>query len=111
LKPTSTTVDSIVEVEVVPTPEQVKKIATGVSFILKHFDGNQQLFPRYLLLGPKCHRLIVYNAREIIDTCLEVDLIDCRIMAYPIYPDSLKEIAPCVEFDTVQPHQIVRTWK
>jgi hypothetical protein len=90
---TAAIADSVVEV--VPTLEQVKKIATGVSLILKHFDGHQQRSPRYLLLGPERRRLIVYNAGEIIDACLEVDLIDCRIMAYPVYPDSLKEIAPC----------------
>ena len=85
----------------------------GVSLILKHFDGNQQLFPRYLLLGPECRRLIVYNARQIIDACLEVGLIDCRIMAYPICPDSLKEIAPCeilidIDYDKSKPRDVAK---
>lgn len=108
---TASTVDSVVKV--VPTLEQVKKIAMGVSIILKHFDGHQQLFPRYLLLGPECRRLIVYNARQIIDACLEVGLIDCRIMAYPICPDSLKEIAPCeilidIDYDKSKPCDVAK---
>lgn len=67
----------------------------SVQFILKHFEGHQQLFPRYIMVGKECKRILVYNIKEIIDACDAANLIDCRIMAYPIYPGKLKEISPC----------------
>jgi hypothetical protein len=91
-----------------PTPEQIKQqFAAAVSFILKHFDGYQQLFPRHIMVGVD-KRILVYSTRDIIDTCLDAGLVDCRIMAYPVYPQSLKEISPCellidIDYDKSKP--------
>jgi hypothetical protein len=92
-----------------PTPEQIKQqFAAGVSFILKHFDGYQQLFPRYIMVGIDHKRILVYSEHEIIDACLAAGLVDCRIMAYPVYPQNLKEISPCellidIDYDRLKP--------
>ena len=58
-------------------------IETNVNFLLSHFDESS-LFPRKMMTKHKNYQFTVYNKKELIQKCLESDLIDCRINGYPI---------------------------
>jgi hypothetical protein len=58
-------------------------IDLDVDFILSHFD-EASLFPRKMMTRHKNYQFTVSNKEELVQKCLESDLIDCRINGYPI---------------------------
>lgn len=65
--------------------ERTHKVKEGISFILSHFDGRQQLFPRKISTGfSNGKQFMVYDTEQILNECIKSNFIDCRIQAYPV---------------------------
>jgi hypothetical protein len=65
--------------------ERISQVTQGIDFILSHFEGRQQLFPRKISTSFSNNRqFTVYNKEQILDECTKADFIDCRINAYPV---------------------------
>jgi hypothetical protein len=65
--------------------EKAAKVKQGIRFILSHFEGRQQLFPRKMSTTlSQGRQFIVYNEEQIISECIKANFIDCRLNAYPI---------------------------
>lgn len=58
-------------------------IENEIDFILSHFENS--LFPRTMMTKRYNYQFLVNSRDEIIQKCLESNLIDCRINAYPSY--------------------------
>lgn len=65
--------------------ERINKVEEGINFILSHFKGRQQIFPRKISTVFSSNRqFTVYNKEQILNACIKADFIDCRINAYPV---------------------------
>jgi hypothetical protein len=65
--------------------ERAAKVKQGTRFILSHFEGKQQLFPRKMSTAlSQGRQFIIYNEEQIISECIKANFIDCRLNAYPI---------------------------
>jgi hypothetical protein len=65
--------------------QRIAKVKQGIRFILSHFEGRQQLFPRKMSTRlSQGRQFIVYNEEQIISECIKANFIDCRLNAYPI---------------------------
>lgn len=65
--------------------ERINKVKEGIDFILSHFEGRQQLFPRKISTAFSNNRqFTIYNKEQILNECIKSDFIDCRINAYPV---------------------------
>ena len=80
--------------------QRINKVKEGIQFILSHFEGRQQLFPRKISTALSNDRqFTVYDKEQILKECIKANFIDCRINAYPILYDSNNSIqAPNVIF-------------
>jgi hypothetical protein len=68
--------------------ERAAKVKQGIRFILSHFEGRQQLFPRKMSTAlSQDKQFIVFNEGQILNECIKSNFIDCRINAYPILLD------------------------
>jgi hypothetical protein len=65
--------------------ERAAKVKQGIKFILSHFEGRQQLFPRKMSTAlSQGRQFIVYSEAQILNECEKAGYIDCRLNAYPI---------------------------
>ncbi|KAA2283581.1 hypothetical protein [Candidatus Nitrosocosmicus sp. SS] len=65
--------------------DRINKVKEGIDFILSHFEGRQQLFPRKISTAFSNNRqFTVYNKEQILNEYIKADFIDCRINAYPV---------------------------
>lgn len=65
--------------------ERTNKVKEGIDFILSHFEGRQQLFPRKMSTAFSNNKqFTVHNKEQILNECIKADFIDCRINAYPV---------------------------
>jgi hypothetical protein len=63
--------------------ERILKVREGTRFLLSHFEGRQQLFPRKMSTAlTRGHQFIVYNKDQILNECIKANFIDCRLNAY-----------------------------
>jgi hypothetical protein len=64
--------------------DHIPKVKEGTLFLLSHFEGRQQLFPRKMSTAlTKGNQFIVYNEDQILNECIKANFIDCRLNAYP----------------------------
>ncbi|HZC50632.1 MAG TPA: hypothetical protein VE244_16395 [Nitrososphaeraceae archaeon] len=69
--------------------ERAAKVKQGIRFILSHFEGRQQLFPRKMSTAlSQGRQFIVYNKDQIFNECEKAGFVDCRLNAYPISEES-----------------------
>jgi hypothetical protein len=69
--------------------ERISKVKEGIDFILSHFEGRQQLFPRKIsTYYSNSRQFTVYNKEQILEECIKANFIDCRINAYPVLGES-----------------------
>lgn len=82
--------------------ERTEKLRKAIRFILSHFEGRQQLFPRKISTAQsQCRQFTVYNEKQILNECIKANFIDCRLNAYPVLPsDGLVDLvqAPVIIF-------------
>ena len=65
---------------------RISKVKEGIQFILTHFEGRQQLFPRKMSTSlSQGRQFTVYNEEQILNECIKASFIDCRLNAYPLY--------------------------
>jgi hypothetical protein len=65
--------------------ERIQEVRQGIDFILSHFEGRQQLFPRKMSTAFSNNKqFTIYNKEQILNECIKADFIDCRINAYPV---------------------------
>ncbi len=69
--------------------ERTDKVKEWIKFILYHFEGRQQLFPRKMAtaFSNNC-QFTVYTFDQILNECIKANFIDCRVNAYPVLADS-----------------------
>jgi hypothetical protein len=64
---------------------KIDRVREGIDFILSHFEGRQQLFPRKISTAFSSNKqFTVYNKEQILNECIKANFIDCRINAYPV---------------------------
>ena len=64
-----------------------------IRFILSHFEGRQQLFPRKISTAlSQGRQFIVYSEQQILNECEKASFVDCRLNAYPVYDHSNEDI-------------------
>ncbi len=69
--------------------QRIAKVKEGIRFILAHFEGRQQLFPRKMSTSLSQGRQFTVNSEEqILNECIKANFIDCRLNAYPVLSDS-----------------------
>jgi hypothetical protein len=69
--------------------ERINKVKEGIDFILSHFEGRQQLFPRKISTAfSNGRQFTVYSREQILEECIKANFIDCRINAYPVIGES-----------------------
>ena len=69
--------------------ERINKVKAGIDFILSHFEGRQQLFPRKISTAfSNGRQFSVYGREQILEECIKSNFIDCRINAYPVLNES-----------------------
>ena len=67
---------------------RISKVKEGIRFILTHFEGRQQLFPRKMSTSlSQGRQFTVYNEEQILNECIKANFIDCRLNAYPVLSD------------------------
>lgn len=67
---------------------RISKVKEGIRFILTHFEGRQQLFPRKMSTSlSQGRQFTVYNEEQILNECIKASFIDCRLNAYPVVSD------------------------
>jgi Primase X len=67
-------------------------VKEGIDFILSHFEGRQQLFPRKISTTySNGKQFTVYNREQITNECVKANFIDCRINAYPVLGESYRQ--------------------
>jgi hypothetical protein len=65
--------------------ERAAKIKQGIRFILSHYEGRQQLFPRKMSTAlSQGRQFIVYSEDQILHECEKAAFVDCRINAYSV---------------------------
>ena len=65
--------------------EKINKVKEGIDFILSHFEGRQQLFPRKISTAfSNGRQFTIYNREQILEECIKANFVDCRINAYPV---------------------------
>jgi hypothetical protein len=65
--------------------ERAAKVKQGIRFILSHFEGRQQLFPRKMSTAlSQGRQFIVYSEEQILTECEKAGFVDCRLNAYSI---------------------------
>jgi hypothetical protein len=65
--------------------ERAAKVKQGVKFILSHFEGRQQLFPRTMSTAlSQGRQFIVYTEDQILHECEKAGFVDCRLNAYSV---------------------------
>lgn len=64
-----------------------KILYTPIDFILSHFEGQLQLFPRKMMTDKVSWQFTVTSREEILERCKESNFVDCRINAYPEYTE------------------------
>ncbi len=65
----------------------MKMKAEHVDFILSHFQGQIQSFPRRIMTNTSNGQFSVYSKEETFERCRQSNFIDCRINAYPEYTE------------------------
>ncbi len=69
--------------------ERITKVKEGIDFILSHFEGRQQLFPRKISTAfSNARQFTVYSKEQILEEYIKANFIDCRINAYPVLGES-----------------------
>jgi hypothetical protein len=69
--------------------ERAAKVKQGIRFILSHFEGRQQLFPRKMSTAlSQGRQFIVYTEDQIFNECEKAGFVDCRLNAYPVSEES-----------------------
>jgi hypothetical protein len=69
--------------------EKAAKVKQGIRFILSHFEGRQQLFPRKMSTAlSQGRQFIVYSEDQILTECEKAGFVDCRLNAYFISEES-----------------------
>jgi hypothetical protein len=69
--------------------ERAAKVKQGIRFILSHFEGRQQLFPRKMSTAlSQGRQFIVYSEDQILHECEKAGFVDCRINAYSVSEES-----------------------
>jgi len=64
---------------------RIDSVREGIDFILSHFEGRQQLFPRKISTDFSNNKqFTVYNKEQLLEEYTKADFIDCRINAYPV---------------------------
>jgi hypothetical protein len=58
----------------------------NIDFILSHFE-DKSLFPRRMMTKKFNYQFTVYSKDQIVQKCIESDLMDCRINGYPEYTE------------------------
>jgi hypothetical protein len=65
--------------------ERAAKVKQGIRFILSHFEGRQQIFPRKMSTAlSQGRQFIVYGQDQILHECIKSNFIDCRLNAYSV---------------------------
>jgi hypothetical protein len=65
--------------------ERAAKVKQGIRFILSHFEGRQQLFPRKMSTTlSQGRQFIVYSEDQILHECEKAGFVDCRLNAYSV---------------------------
>ncbi|WP_148686799.1 DNA primase noncatalytic subunit PriX [Candidatus Nitrosocosmicus hydrocola] len=83
--------------------ERIKKVKEGIDFILSHFEGRQQLFPRKISTAFSNNgQFTVYNKEQILNECIKADFMDCRINAYPVLDKN-----DCLSYSNIQSPNII----
>lgn len=73
--------------------DRIDKVKEGIDFILSHFEGRQQLFPRKISTAFSNNRqIIVYNKEQILNECIKSNFIDCRVNAYSVLDDTNSQL-------------------
>jgi hypothetical protein len=69
--------------------ERAAKVKQGIRFILSHFEGRQQLFPRKMSTSlSQGRQFIVYSEDQILTECEKAGFVDCRLNAYFVSEES-----------------------
>jgi hypothetical protein len=69
--------------------ERAAKVKQGIRFILSHFEGRQQLFPRKMSTAlSQGRQFIVYSEDQILNECEKAGFVDCRLNAYSVSEES-----------------------
>ncbi len=77
--------------------EQIKK---NIDFTLSHFENQLQIFPRKMMVFNIGGQFTVTSKDDVLQRCLQANLMDCRINAYPEYTHykSVNRTAPSFVF-------------
>jgi hypothetical protein len=68
--------------------QRITKVKEGIRFILTHFKGRQQLFPRKMSTSlSQGRQFTIYNEEQFLNECIKANFIDCRLNAYPVLLD------------------------
>ena len=83
--------------------ERILKVKEGIDFIFKLIEiAGQRPFPRKMTTKVSDSKMFtVTKKEEVLQSCIDSEFLDCRINAYPIYPDDDIEaglIAPTIVF-------------
>jgi hypothetical protein len=69
--------------------QRISKVKQGIRFILSHFEGRQQLFPRKMSTAlSQGRQFIVYSEDQILNECEKAGFVDCRLNAYSVSGES-----------------------
>jgi hypothetical protein len=69
--------------------ERAAKVKQGIRFILSHFEGRQQIFPRKMSTAlSQGRQYIVYSKEQILNECEKAGFVDCRLNAYSVSEES-----------------------